>query len=223
MTRRLTAVVAGLAAAAALALLPTAAASAHDYLVSSDPAADATVTTPPTAVTLTFNDRVLDYGSNTKLEVTDAQKQHYETGCATVADRTVSAPLALGPAGQYTVTYQIVSADGHTVSESYAFQYQPPAGTAEAAGSATTPCGAPPASETPAAETPAAQEPGGTMTTQATASTPQPTQTAGSTDLGLVIGIAVAIVVIAIAGVAILLITARRRPPTPPSSPAPPA
>jgi methionine-rich copper-binding protein CopC len=220
MTRRLFAAVAGLAAAAALALLPAASASAHDYLVSSDPAADATVTAPQSTVTLTFNDRVLDYGSNTRLEVTDAAKQHFETGCATVADRTVSAPLALGAAGQYTVTYQIVSADGHTVSESYAFQYQPPAGTPEAAGSPTTPCGAPPASG-PASpgtsETPAAGEPGGTMTTQATASTPQPVQTAGSTDLRLVIGIAVAIVVLAIAGVVILLITARRRPPAPPA------
>lgn len=55
------------------------------------------------------------------------------------------------------------------------------------------------------------------MTTQATASTPQPVQTAGSTDLRLVIGIAVAIVVLAIAGVVILLITARRRPPAPPA------
>lgn len=235
MTRRIAAAVAGLAAAAALALLPTAAASAHDYLVSSDPAADATVTAPPSTVSLTFNDRVLDLsgdGSSTLLTVTDAAKKHFETGCASVADRTVSAPLALGPAGQYTVTYQIVSSDGHTVSNSYAFRYEPPAGTAEAAGSATTPCGAPPASEpaTPggsggadASGTPAAEEPGGTMTTQATASTPAPLQTTGSTDFGLVIGIAVAIVVLAIAGVIILLITARRRPPAPPAAPAPPA
>jgi methionine-rich copper-binding protein CopC len=222
MIRRAVAATAGLAAAVALALLPAVAASAHDYLVGSDPAADSTVTTPPTAVTLTFNDRVLDLagdGSSTLLTVTgpDAGTRHFETGCATVADLAVSAPVALGTAGSYTVTYQVVSADGHTVSNSYRFAYQPPAGAVAAAGSESTPCRAPapsPTAPSPTASGPAtaAATPGGSEPLL-TASTPQPTQAADDSGLGLVIGIAVAIVVLALAGVVIVILTARRRPP----------
>lgn len=206
--------VAGIAAAAALALLPAAAADAHDYLVGSDPAANATVTTPPDAVSLTFNDRVLDLsgtGSTNLLTVTGpgAATTHFETGCATVADTKVSAPVALGGAGDYTVTYQIVSADGHTVSSSYTFAYQPPAGATAAKGSATSPCRADGSAATAAPGATASAPP------SAAASTPQPTAASNGTDLGLVIGIAIAIVVLAIVGVVIVLLTARRKPPTP--------
>src|SRR3954454_16543404 len=147
MTNRLLAATAGLAAAVALALAPVAAATAHDYVVGSDPSADSTVTTPPESVTVTFNDRVLDLsgnGSTNLLTVTGpgSATRHFETGCATVADTKLSAPVALGGAGRYTVTYQIVSADGHTVSSSYAFSYEPPAGTAAAEGSESPTCGA---------------------------------------------------------------------------------
>lgn len=223
MIRRALAATAGLVAVVALAFLPTAAASAHDYLVSSDPAADSTVTAPPSTVTLTFNDRVLDLagdGSSTLLTVTgpDAGTRHFETGCASVLDRAVTAPVALGAAGSYTVTYQIVSADGHTVSNSYAFAYQPPAGAAEAAGSAATPCGAASPAPAPATDGPAASDPATPEATAdgsqplVTASTPQPTAAANDSGLGLVIGIGIGIVVLAIAGVVIVVLTARRKP-----------
>jgi methionine-rich copper-binding protein CopC len=207
---------AGVAAAAALALLPAAAADAHDYLVGSDPAANATVTTPLDTVALTFNDRVLDLsgtGSTNLLTVTGpgTGTTHFETGCATVADTRVSTPVALGDAGDYTVTYQIVSADGHTVSSSYTFAYRPPAGTTAAKGSATSPCRADGSggSAGPGATT----GPGSTAEPTAAASTPQPTAASNGTDLGLVIGIAIAIVVLAIIGVVIVVVTARRKPP----------
>jgi copper resistance protein C len=222
VTRRLLATAAALAAAAAFAVLPASAASAHDYLVSSDPSADSTVTAVVNTVTLTFNDRVLDLsgnGSTNLLTVTgpDTGTKHFETGCATVADTQLSAPVALGAAGKYTVTYQIVSADGHTVSSSYAFSYQPPAGAPESAGTAATACGA--ATTTP--------EPGATATAGPSApagsqsvSTAQPVAPASSgTDLGLVIGIAIGIVVLAVIGVVIVILTSRRKPPADRSTP----
>ena len=223
MSRRLLSAAAGVAAAIALAVVPAAAASAHDYLVSSDPAADSTVSSAVPTVSLTFNDRVLDLGgdgSGSLLTVTgpDGAGTHFETGCPTIADTVVSAPVALGSAGQYTVSYQVVSADGHTVSDSYSFRYTPPAGTAAAAGSPSSPCGAtatPSATPEPTMTTQAGATPGPTAT--ATASTPQPTQAAGSGNVGLVIGIAVAIVVLAIAGVLIVVLTARRKPPAGPA------
>ena len=213
MRNRLFAVAAGIAAATALALAPAATADAHDYLVGSDPAADATVTSALNTVTLTFNDRVLDLsggGSTNLLIVTgpDSAKRHFETGCATVADTKLSAPVALGPAGRYTVTYQIVSADGHTVSSSYTFAYRPPAGAASAPGSDTAPCGGSGGAGS-AAPSPGASAGGGAAAP--TASTRQPTVPApDGVDLGLVIGIAIAIVVLALIGVVIVLLTARR-------------
>jgi methionine-rich copper-binding protein CopC len=212
MRTRLLAATAGIAAAAALALLPAAGADAHDYLVGSDPSAGSTVTTALDTVTLTFNDRVLDLsgkGSTNLLTVTGpgGGSRHFETGCATVADTKLSAPVALGGAGRYTVTYQIVSADGHTVSASYPFDYQPPAGAAAAQGTDASPCGASAAPTASAPATAAASTPPG-----AAASTPQPTAASDGTDLGLVIGIAIAIVLLAVIGVVIVLLTARRTP-----------
>lgn len=218
MRTRLLATAAGIAAVAALVLVPASVASAHDYVVGSDPAAGSTVTAPPESVTVTFNDRVLDLsgdGSTNLLTVTGpgTSTRHFETGCATVADTKVSAPVALGPAGSYTVTYQVVSADGHTVSSSYAFTYQPPAGTKAAEGSPATPCraGATPGAAATAGG--ASTGAGSSAPATATASTPQPTAASNGTDLGLVIGIAVAIVVLAVIGVVIVLLTSRRKPP----------
>jgi methionine-rich copper-binding protein CopC len=220
---RLRAVTASVAAvlAAGLVLVPAAGASAHDYLVGSDPAADATVTAPLDEVTLTFNDRVLDLsgdGSSSLVTVTGpaAGTRHFETGCATTADTTVSAPVALGAAGSYTIKYQIVSADGHTVSNSYSFTYQPPAGTVEAPGSDTATCGKA-AFETPTtpggdATTQASEPAGGSRPTES-AGSPLPTATADDPgDLGLVIGIAVGIVVLALVGVLVVVLTSRRKP-----------
>jgi methionine-rich copper-binding protein CopC len=201
--RRIRALTASVAVAAAvvLALLPAAGVSAHDYLVNSDPGAGATVATPLEQVTLTFNDRVLDLtgdGTSSLVEVTDAAGRYFETGCATTADTIVTAPVALGPAGAYTITYQIVSADGHTVSNSFGFTYQPPAGTVAARGSAG------PACKQAVAPSPSPTE---------TLTTPAPTKPADtSSNLGLVIGIGVGIVVLALAGVLIVVLTSRRKP-----------
>ncbi|MEY9852181.1 methionine-rich copper-binding protein CopC [Leifsonia sp. EB41] len=218
MTTRVLAGVGGLLAAVALALAPSVAASAHDYLVDTSPASGATQTEPLSQVKLTFNDRVLDLGGNGSsaiLRVTDASGKHYETGCPTILDTAVSAPVALGAAGGYTVDWQVVSADGHTVSGSYGFTYQPPAGTSAAAGRTTPGCAA--ASNVVA--TPGAAAPAPTST----ASTAVPTKASPGNDLGLVIGIAIGIVALAAIGVVILLLTRRRPQPAEDSTPTTPA
>jgi methionine-rich copper-binding protein CopC len=203
MTTRLLAGTGGILAAVALALAPTVAASAHDYLVQTSPARGATQTDPLNQVKLTFNDRVLDLGgdgSSAILRVTDASGKHFETGCPTILDATVSAPTALGAAGAYTVDWQVVSADGHTVSGSYGFTYHPAAGTAAAPGSSTPGCTNTKSDSGAAAPAPTSG-----------VSTAVPTKAASGDNLGLVIGIAIGIVTLALIGVVILLLT-RRRP-----------
>ena len=134
---------AGLVAASALVALPALPAAAHDSLVASSPASGATVTAPPRAVTLTFDEPVLDYAGTSALIVTGPSgERHFETGCVRIDGRTATAPVALGTSGRYTVTWRVVSADGHPVSDSFAFTLDRPAGTTAAAGSATGPaCG----------------------------------------------------------------------------------
>jgi len=198
--RGIIAAVLAVLAACALALAPAAGASAHDYLVDSSPKANSVVTAPPSKVRLTFDDIVLDLsgdGSSALLQVTgpDGASRHFETGCPTIAGRDVTAPVALGGAGKYLVTWQIVSADGHTVSDSIAFTYKPAAGTTAAQGSASRPaCG------------------GTTSTASAAPATTDGQQnTPDSSELGIVITIGGIIVGLAIIGVVVVLLTTRRR------------
>ncbi len=190
--------------AGVLALAPAAGASAHDYLVDSTPKAGSVQTEPLTSVSVTFNDRILDLsgdGSGSLMQVTGPDARHYETGCATVLDRVLSVPVSLGEGGKYVVTWQIVSADGHTVSSSIAFTYRPPAGTVASAGNAVGP---------PCGQLETAAPGAGTGSGSSGGTTGG--STAQSSDLGIVLGIAIAIVVLALAGVVIVVLTARRRP-----------
>lgn len=115
------------------------AAAAHDYLVSSSPAANSVQTRPLTAVRLTFDDLVLSKPAPPIVEVVGPDGRHYETGCATAKDRDVTTPIDLGPSGRYTVTWRIVSADGHPVSQSIGFTYRPPSGAGAVSGAAKAP------------------------------------------------------------------------------------
>ncbi len=145
MARRAMLMMLGVVACTALALTPAVSASAHDYLIESSPAANSEQTSPISQVSLTFDDRVLDFtgdGSSAIVEVVGPNGMHYETGCSTILDRTVTVPVALGNSGKYTVTWRIVSADGHPVSNSIVFNYAPPAGTVAMAGQPNRPqCG----------------------------------------------------------------------------------
>jgi copper resistance protein C len=124
-------------------LLGAAPAQAHDYLVSSTPAAGSTITTPPERVTLTFDAAVLNTGNGSDvLTVTGPDGKHFETACPVVRNDDVSAAVRLGPAGTYTVGWRVVSADGHPIADTITFRYAPAAGAERAAGSVSGPsCG----------------------------------------------------------------------------------
>lgn len=200
LTRLLTAV-AVIGGAGALALAPASAAAAHDYLVSSTPPANSTVTAPLHRVKLTFDDIVLDLsgnGTSSIVQVTgpNGGSRHFETGCPKTLGRVVTAPVALGGPGSYQVEWQIVSADGHTVSQKMDFTYRPPAGTPKAAGTEGRPaCGA-----------------SGATSTAPSSAPPAASGKTDAGDLGLVIGLAGAIIALAVIGVIVVLLTARRRP-----------
>ncbi|MGH3824133.1 MAG: copper resistance CopC family protein [Pseudonocardiaceae bacterium] len=89
-------------------------AAAHNELIGSDPADGATVAASPARVSLTFNLPVRP-GFSTVI-VTGPDQTQWQAGAAAEDGATVSMPVRpLGPAGQYTIAYQVLSADGHLV------------------------------------------------------------------------------------------------------------
>jgi methionine-rich copper-binding protein CopC len=135
---------AGLALVAA-ALAAATPAQAHNYLVSSTPAEDSTLTTLPEVFSVTTNEAMLDLsgdGAGFAIQVLDSADRYYGDGCFAIVDSTLSMGATLGEAGDYTVLWQIVSEDGHPVSGEFGFTWTPPAGFAATPGLATPPdCG----------------------------------------------------------------------------------
>ncbi|GGA55171.1 copper resistance protein CopC [Pseudoclavibacter endophyticus] len=100
---------------AAFTTLGASPASAHSQLVSSSPASDDSLDTPPSEVSLTFNEDLIDYGG--AIEVVDADETDWSDGELTFTGPTVTVGLSADmPAGSYEVHWQVVSADGHPVS-----------------------------------------------------------------------------------------------------------
>lgn len=110
------------AALAALALLvPASPASAHDQLISSDPAADAVLEALPGEVTLTFSAELLSDGGGNVVEVTDAAGTALAEGPTVVDGTTVTQALTGDASGPFTVLWRVVSSDGHPISGEFAF------------------------------------------------------------------------------------------------------
>lgn len=174
---------------AVLGVIP--AAQAHDYLVGSTPKLNSTVTAAPKRVSLTFNDIVLSRPAPPQVSVRGPDGRYFETACATVTDATVAIPVALGAAGKYTVTWRIVSADGHPVSDSISFTYRPRAGAVAAKGiSAPKPCSA--------------------NGSASGAAAPADTSSSNGTPTAAIVAV-VAIVVIGVVGAVAMLLTRGRR------------
>lgn len=122
---------------------------AHNVVEDRDPAADSVVSTSPVTVSISTNDVFLDTGDATRGFAIVAQDDagfYYGDGCVIINERTMSATIDLGGPGTYTVLYQFVSADGHTLQDSYTFDFAPGAQHRPAVGLAAPPvCGEIPA------------------------------------------------------------------------------
>ena len=141
MSRIRTALAAVAVAVATVAALAAATpASAHDTIVSSSPAADSQLTTAPTEVVLTFSNNLisLDENSGTAMTVADESGADWVAGEPAITADSVTVPLAEGmPNGAYTVTWQVVSSDGHPTSGEYSFSVAAPEASATPSASAT--------------------------------------------------------------------------------------
>ncbi len=109
--------------AAALILIPAMRASAHDSLISSDPAADSTVDALPDEVSLTFSAALIEAPNSTAIVVTDADGKSLGDGDAEITGAIVTQKLRTEGAapGEYTVLWQVVSSDGHPTDGTFTF------------------------------------------------------------------------------------------------------
>ncbi|MBO3094852.1 copper resistance CopC family protein [Cellulomonas dongxiuzhuiae] len=110
-----------------MAVLGAAPAAAHNTLRSTDPAEGSTVATPPTQVTLTFDQPAVELG--TQVVVTGPDGVVVSDGPAQLVDASVVQPLVATPlpAGTYAVDWRVTSADGHPLSGSLTFAVTAPA------------------------------------------------------------------------------------------------
>lgn len=106
-------------------------AGAHATLVGSDPGNDQVVERRPESVRLTFDDRVTAEAGGVR--VIDPEGGRVERGAPRSASggREVVQDVAAGPAGTYTVSYSVLSDDGHVISGSYLFHVERRTGAAE--------------------------------------------------------------------------------------------
>ena len=114
-----------LALGAGLALAAAGPATAHSLLLESVPAAGATLTAPPTQLTLRFNNRIEKALSRVRL--LDARGAAHPLAVAVDGgppDRLTAAVPPLEP-GPWRVEWQVLSADGHVVSGRFQFRLAP--------------------------------------------------------------------------------------------------
>jgi copper resistance protein C len=110
--------------------------AAHAELVSSDPAAGATVTGSPDEIVVVFSEPI-EYNSSIELIGPDGAR--VATGGADAADRTrlvIDSPPQLSP-GEYEVRMTVASADGHIDRPTYNFTVVAPTPPPTAAPTAT--------------------------------------------------------------------------------------
>lgn len=225
--RRTTAAASIIGMSALLALGTSLPASAHNYVVSSTPAEGETIAALPDGFVLTTNEPMLApegaAGAETAgfaIQVTDAAGLYYGDGCLEVAGTTMGMGAGLGEAGDYTLTYQFISADGHTVSESYGFSYAPAGDSAVQTGLAEPPvCGEAAVTGEALAEPAPSEVPDASAEPEATdeAATPAPSDDAAAPEAsdvdetGVVLGIVGGVLaLLLIAGIVTAIVLRRR-------------
>lgn len=118
-------------------------AAAHDELVSSYPADGETVAVGIDEITMTYSGNIMDVDGANQVVVTNAAGENVTEETPDIDNRTVSqdlSPAALEP-GTYTVTWRVVSSDGHPIQGTFNYtvgegQDATPSSPAEASSSA---------------------------------------------------------------------------------------
>lgn len=109
------------AIAGVLVLAPVSQASAHSELIESTPVSGATLDKAPNEVQLVFGEPVQQQGGYILVSVRDTIVSEESTFAANENVATVQL-VAAGQPGTYTVSFRVVSADGHIVSDKFEYE-----------------------------------------------------------------------------------------------------
>ena len=133
--------------------LPSGTASAHNTLVSSDPADGAQLSTAPTQITWVFDKTVpLETMTVTLIDPTGARSELSGSTHGAAGDAEVVTPLPTLSPGPVSVRWRLVGPDGHPITGRVDFTISAPTPTTLAATAETAPAGA---ATTPPTTTPA--------------------------------------------------------------------
>ena len=202
---RATAVTFALTAMAGLFLSPGIPALAHNVVEERIPVPDSLVTQSPVDISIATDGTFLDLGGEGRgfaIVVRDVNGLYFGDGCLDLREGRMTASAALGKAGVYEVAYQFVSADGHSLSESYEFTFAPEGEYAIAPGYQSPPeCGVEPLSTTDAA---------GTTNAPAEPQATDPVSAAEASPNGWVIGAGIAATIAALALLVMIRQSSRR-------------
>ena len=179
---------------------------AHNVLIDSTPEAGETLTELPEQFSVTTNEAMLALPGSQGfvIQIQDADGAYYGDGCVEVVGSTMSATAAAGAPGEYTMLWQAVSADGHSIDGEIPFTWAPSADVDADAGSATPPVCGQVVSPTPV--------PTASATTPPVEPTPE-AEPASGIDLTTVLWIAAALLALGIAAAVAIAIAGRRRSP----------
>lgn len=108
-----------------MSLILISTAAAHTDLQSVVPADGSTISAPPEEVVLTFNENLLNTG--TKVVITNQNKTIVAKDSARAVGRSAVLPWAAElPNDTYTVSYRVVSTDGHPITGTTTFTLRSP-------------------------------------------------------------------------------------------------
>lgn len=126
----------GVAVLVLLALLvPVSSVSAHDAVTGTNPEDGQSVDAVPEAIEISFTNAPLAMGS--EVLIADAEGKDWAAGDVEIVDNMAVQPISPeAPAGEYTVTWRVVSSDSHPIEGSFAFTVTE---TASAESPASTP------------------------------------------------------------------------------------
>jgi len=109
-----------------ISLSQTTEAYAHSSMIEQFPKGNSMITKIPSEVILTFDEELLDLGSGNFVIVKDPNGKEISTGTTVLLGSKISRALDSSEIpGKYSVSYRVVSADGHVVDGSYMFSLNP--------------------------------------------------------------------------------------------------
>lgn len=156
ITRTLVAT-AALAAGNLLGMNP---AAAHDELVATNPADGATLTEAPASLELTYSGDIMDVDGANQVRVTNAAGESVTDGAPDIDGKVVTQDLATAAADDtYTVTWRVVSSDGHPIQGTFTYTVGQGSKVADATAQAATTGAAEPSAESTGTSAPVASDP----------------------------------------------------------------